>query len=169
MIKLIKTFKNHKEIPLILAFLLALLCFFSRFNLCYIKMGSVDFVFAVSDPHITRSDIDHLKHEDYISFIFNKDNDPYVKKGLKLTKRIACLPGEYLQETKTEVYCNNKLIGLVQPKDSKSRPVKPFLFDGSIPNGKLFVVGDNLMSYDSKYFGFIDKDWITEKILFSIW
>ena len=158
--------RNNLSTLLVLLFTAFFFLFIGKYNVCYVKMGSVDFVFAVSTPS---ADPHQLQHNDYISFIFKKEGDRYVKPGMKLTKRVACLPGEHLKETRTEVYCNDHLIGIVQPRDSRGRPVKPFIYDAKVPPGKLFVLGDNLMSYDSKYFGFIDTSWITEKILFPIW
>jgi type IV secretory pathway protease TraF len=46
--------------------------------------------------------------------------------------------------------CNGLEIGKVKPGK------KPFSYNGKIPNRSVFAIGDNIESYDSRYFGFID-------------
>ena len=43
-------------------------------------------------------------------------------------------------------------------KDGEGKSLKPYVFNGVIPNNKYFVSGIHPKSWDSRYFGFIDKN-----------
>jgi len=77
-------------------------------------------------------------------------------KAVLLTKRVGCMPGERLEFLRGEHYCDGVLLDRVLARDSKGAPLAPFAWNGPIPWGKVFVVGDNPRSLDSRYFGFVD-------------
>lgn len=90
--------------------------------------------------------------------------DKYIPDDVVLIKKVACDSGDRLFVMDKVYYCNDKLISIAKDKDRKGNKVDNFKFNGVIPDGKLFVIGTNKDSYDSKYFGFIDASKIIYKI-----
>ena len=71
-----------------------------------------------------------------------------------VVKYIKCQAGEKLEERqKLNFYCNNVFLGTAMTHSSKGVPVKPFRFNGIIPEGKFFAMGVSQNSYDSRYVG----------------
>lgn len=76
----------------------------------------------------------------------------------QVVKKIGCAEGDNLYVDKNNFYhCNNEYMGTTQPFTKTGVPLYPFYFNGSVPQGKLFIIGDHEDSYDSKYMGFINK------------
>ena len=77
----------------------------------------------------------------------------------QVVKKIGCTEGNNLHIDKNNFYyCNDEYLGTTQPFTKSGKPLHPFYFNGSVPRGKLFVIGDHKDSYDSKYVGFINKN-----------
>jgi signal peptidase I len=111
-----------------------------------------------------------LNQDDYALFKWI-GKDPQSKglnDGMILLKRVACGPGQRLKVTPVQFFCDGQAGEFLRLKDSKGRPVRPFLYNGIIPPGKYFMIGDNPLSYDSRYWGFIDKNQIVGKVIFGL-
>jgi len=67
-----------------------------------------------------------------------------------IVKRIGCMPGDTLTNNGAKFYCNGKFLGKAREDDRH----QPFVFNGTVPPGQVFLVGDQEGSYDSRYFGF---------------
>lgn len=92
---------------------------------------------------------------DYISFRFSH---PLIEEGeVSLTKRIACVEGDNLRLEGRTFYCNDIFVGTAKEKSMKGKPLPLFQFSGQVPAGKLFMTGDTVDSFDSRYWGFIDR------------
>lgn len=93
---------------------------------------------------------------------------PYSNKHFKhIAKYIKCVEGDILKVTKEkEYFCNDIYLGFAQNTNSKGKEIKNFVFNGAIPKNKFFAMGTHLMSYDSRYFGFIDKTQIVRNEVF---
>jgi signal peptidase I len=87
------------------------------------------------------------------------------EKGSTFTKRLFCGPGDELDTTGNQVFCNGQPGRLIYTK-IKDRELIPFRFNGVIPAGKYFAVGDIKESYDSLYWGFVDESWIFGRVRF---
>lgn len=107
-----------------------------------------------------------FKKGSIITFPFPKKDDRYFKYEYNFIKQIRCKEGEYLKYINRNYYCNDEYLGIARTHDSKGKEVEPFVFNGKIPEGKLFVMGTSHNSYDSRYWGFVNK----EKVLgVAIW
>jgi signal peptidase I len=106
---------------------------------------------------------------DYFLFSWLADdfNGLGPEKGFTFTKRLFCGPGDTLDTTGEQVFCNSRPGRMIYTK-IKEHKLRPFRFKGVIPAGKYFAVGDIKESYDSLYWGFVDKSWITGRVRFWI-
>ncbi len=69
-----------------------------------------------------------------------------------IVKRVGCLPGQHLRNAGRNFYCNDRLLG--QALKGKNH----YIFNGTIPEGRYFIIGDSEKSYDSRYFGLIEEE-----------
>lgn len=86
----------------------------------------------------------------------------------QLLKIVGCAPGQLLRVANSEYYCGEKYLGHALANDSKGKPLPRFIYNGPVPTGSLFMVGNHSRSYDSKYFGFIHADSVLKKA-YPIW
>ncbi len=89
-----------------------------------------------------------------------KVRNPYWDYGAVFAKRFVGCPGDELRTEGAEFYLNDKRIAVASGHDSKGVAVASFRFDGVIPAGSYFVLGDGEKSYDSRYWGFVRRSWI---------
>jgi conjugal transfer pilin signal peptidase TrbI len=69
-------------------------------------------------------------------------------KPCSIVKRVACVPGEMLKEQASHFFCNDVFLG-----QALSNKHSVFKFFGPVPDGVVFLIGDQGSSYDSRYFG----------------
>ena len=60
-----------------------------------------------------------------------------------------------------QAFCGNRFLGVAKTKSMKGEPVQPFVFNGIVPINKVFATGGHKDSYDSRYFGFVERSKIT--------
>lgn len=104
-----------------------------------------------------------LKRGDYVVFTIQ---DRRVEGGKKvlLTKEIGCAPGDTLSIQGRDYYCNGaNYLGKAKETTLNGERLSNFIFNGTVPEGKIFVAGHHKDSFDSRYFGFIDTSDITAK------
>ncbi len=76
-------------------------------------------------------------------------------------KIARCLPGENLKVLDRTYYCNGKYLGRAKEYSLKGEEVDNFVYNGAVPSGKVFVMGEHKDSLDSRYFGFIEAADVT--------
>lgn len=81
----------------------------------------------------------------------------HLPGSAKALKRLACKEGQDLQYRDRKFYCNGHVIAETKDISMSGKRLSAFAFNGTIPRGKLFVVGDSKDSYDSRYIGFLDR------------
>lgn len=102
--------------------------------------------------------VSYIKPEkgDYVTFELRNEK---LKGGVAyLTKRIGCVEGDRLENRSGAFFCNNNLMATALDKDGYGRPLSQFKFDGIIPKNRVFMVGDDPRSYDSRYWGLTTLD-----------
>lgn len=86
----------------------------------------------------------------------------------RLLKMVGCTAGHQLTVSNGEYFCDENYLGQALTQDSKGKRLPQFVFNGRVPTGSLFMVGNHPRSYDSKYFGFIHADSVLKKA-YPIW
>ena len=78
-------------------------------------------------------------------------------QDIRVIKRIGCGEGEILTQKNRDFYCGNKFLGHAKERSRQGESLAAFQFSGEIPTGKVFLVGDHPDSFDSRYFGLVEK------------
>jgi signal peptidase I len=135
----------------------------------------------------------HIRRGDVIVFKFPFQDHPHY------VKRVIGLPGDRIKIVNQQVYLNDKLLNEPYAYHDPAAPYDPFLFNfpptspdellsdmqpewadeilqyvhnGEIvvPPGKYFAMGDNRdHSWDSRYWGFVDRDAIMGRPVVIYW
>lgn len=119
-----------------------------------------------------RAGTSDLKVGDYVEFIPPVENK--YTEGKILVKMVACGPGDRLTvrpSTRGGVYdyfCNGSYLCTSLARSVAGEPVRSFVYNGVIPHNKYFVMGTHPRSYDSRYFGFVDKNLIKAEV-YPLW
>jgi signal peptidase I/conjugal transfer pilin signal peptidase TrbI len=108
---------------------------------------------------------DKVVRGDYVLF---RHKELSARMGLKKTedvmKILGCNEGDLLTvDAEKKFYCNGEYLVRAKVISLKGEPLQHFVFNGTIPNGFMFVMGQHKDSYDSRYFGFVDKSRILAK------
>jgi signal peptidase I/conjugal transfer pilin signal peptidase TrbI len=61
-------------------------------------------------------------------------------------------------------FCNGEFLGVAKDYSRKGEKMQFFAFNGKIPRGFMFVMGEHKDSYDSRYFGLKEKSRIRAKL-----
>ncbi len=114
------------------------------------------FITRFSDPEF----------QDIIVFEFPKD------PSKDFIKRIIGTPGDVLEMRNKVLYRNGKKVDepYVQHVEHGYRPDRDTFAKITVPKDKYFVMGDNRdQSYDSRFWGFVDRDKIEGKAMILYW
>ena len=106
---------------------------------------------------------------DIIIFLYPKDpSKDFVKRALGI-------PGDVLEIRNRELYINNKkyienYINLDPNANTSDKSPANNFGPITVPEGSLFVLGDNRdHSYDSRFWGFVDRSAVKGKVINSYW
>lgn len=97
---------------------------------------------------------------DYVIFEYNKESYKAYQHGKLFIKRIACDSGQHLKVENRQVFCDNKLIATGLDKNGEGKILPNYEYDQVIPDNQFFAMGDNPRSFDSRYFGLVNKEQI---------
>jgi len=101
---------------------------------------------------LDRAKIASVKRGDFIIFDHLLPEPKHEIRSV--IKRVGCGPGDNLAVKDDYYFCNDQYIGLAKHKTILGNPLTPFVYNGVIPQGVVFAVGDHRDSYDSRYWGF---------------
>lgn len=151
---------SHKKtfiLFLCLYALLAVVALQSRYRIGWQYDKSVDFTFAIVD----RGDKE-VKYGKYYAFVFHSQGHP--RDGRDFVKKAVCLPGEDLASAGQAFFCNGMFFATALDRDSKGKVLQKFKYSGIVPQNMYFVIGDHAESFDSRYWGFVDRQWIIGRV-----
>ncbi|GBE36513.1 signal peptidase I [bacterium BMS3Bbin07] len=110
------------------------------------------------------------RRDDVVVFKYPKDPDR------DFIKRVIGVGGDVVEGRNKIVYVNGKPLNepYIQHTDNDIRSIGMDVRDNFgplyVPNGKLFVMGDNRdQSYDSRYWGFVDLNAVKGKAFIIYW
>lgn len=109
--------------------------------------------------------------------VFIKDHSVHYVKEKSFAKRVLGLPGDRIFKSKGKIslitgWDGNSIITLTQlpllETTKEGKILTPLLTD-SVPNGYVFVIGDNPRSFDSRYeeFGLVPREKIFGRGIFT--
>lgn len=105
-----------------------------------------------------------FKHGDLVAFRF--PGSRYYKEGLLFVKEIEGIPGDHLAVRQDRTaWLNGEFLDKVRATDSQGRPVEPYLYDGIIPEGRYFLYASAPKSYDSRYYGLIERERVVGRVI----
>lgn len=79
-------------------------------------------------------------------------------KQCQIVKRVGCESMSRLEVKEKQFICDGSIIGEAFRDDF-------IIMNGIIPEDKIFLIGDHEKSYDSRYFGLVDKSKINAILL----
>ncbi len=99
---------------------------------------------------------DEIRKGDYVVFTVHSH---YIKNGKpsRLLKKVSCISGEKLEVKTRDYYCDGEYLGTAKQYSLKGELVDAFIYSGPVPEGMVFVTGNNPDSFDSRYLGFIER------------
>lgn len=120
-----------------------------------------DYSVNLSCGYLDRQDTVPAKGQ-YVAFVFKAlRNNKY---GMRFVKKVACVSGETLSRSGRDFYCNGVFLGTAKQWDKQGNPAGLFGYEGVIPEGKYFAMGEHKDSYDSRYWGFADNSWVIGRV-----
>jgi type IV secretory pathway protease TraF len=124
---------------------------------------SVTMTLGLMEPGVPRE----LRLGDYVRMVWagvDPNGIAKLKEGTAMVKKVGCLPGQHLRVTVKQADCDGLKIGHIRHKSMDGQPIAPALYDGVIPPGKVFLLGEHYYSYDSRYFGLVEYARLTGRI-----
>lgn len=97
----------------------------------------------------------HLPHSNLAGMAVPKT--VVIGQDIRAIKRVGCDEGEDLKLKGRDFFCGDEFLGHAKERSQQGEPLMPALFSGEIPPGKVFLVGDHPDSFDSRYFGLVEK------------
>ena len=101
----------------------------------------------------------NIKQGDLVAFKFNKE-DSIFEKGRNFIKITGALPGDTVQYTPYEIKVNDSqldIINMLHVINFLNLEQKDFYKKYEIEKDELFVVGETMYSYDSRFWGTVNK------------
>jgi signal peptidase I/conjugal transfer pilin signal peptidase TrbI len=110
-----------------------------------------------SPDKVTRGDYVLFRHQELTARMGMKKSDDVMKI-------LGCNEGDQLTvDAEKNFYCNGEYLVRAKDFSLKGEPLRHFIFNGPVPKGFMFVMGQHKDSFDSRYFGFIEKSRILAK------
>jgi Type IV secretory pathway, protease TraF len=149
------------------AFAVAVLPRATGYKWLWVHGPSVNVTLGLLKPDVP----EELESGGYVLMVW-KGIDPNgvskLQEGTIMVKKVGCLPGQYLKVTLVQADCDGVKVGHIRHETMDGKPISPALYDGIIPTGKVFLLGEHYYSYDSRYFGLVPVEWLRGSLQFTI-
>ena len=97
---------------------------------------------------------------DYVIFEYNKIDYKNYHQGKLFIKKVGCNSGQHLTVDDHRAICDGKVIATMFEKNYDGKLLPKYKYDGFIPSDKFFALGEHIRSFDSRYFGLVEKEQI---------
>ena len=87
--------------------------------------------------------------DEYASFYY--PSDFIYPKGTRFLKRVVGIPGDVVQSKSHHFFVNGKPVGVAMSTTSAGKHIQENDFEGVIPAGHYYVMGEHPLSLDSRY------------------
>lgn len=152
---------------IVLALAVAVLPRITDYRWVWVHGPSVNVMLGLMQPGIPQN----MQIGDYVRMIW-KGVDPNgvskLREGTAIIKKVGCLPGQHLKITMQQADCDGIKVGHIRHETMDGRQISPALYDGIIPPGKFFLLGEHYFSYDSRYFGLVPAEQILGRLVATI-
>jgi conjugal transfer pilin signal peptidase TrbI len=151
---------RKQTLAMALAFVISMLTLFVMLHTRFLATPSLNHRFFWISGN--RNAIEETRTGDYLTFTEYVPSP--LDREITLVKRVGCVSGEHLRSDDNDnYYCNSSYLGHARQSTRTGQKLVPFRFNGIVPPGQLFLVGDHPDSYDSRYFGFVDRNRIQKR------
>ncbi|MGL5853894.1 MAG: signal peptidase I [Cetobacterium sp.] len=90
----------------------------------------------------------------------------YLPKNIKtLLKEVVAVEGDCVEVDHNKLYINGEFKGDIAEVDLKGRKLVSFVKAGVLKSGEVFLLGRGKNSFDSRYFGAVEKSEILKKTI----
>lgn len=132
----------------------------------FVGLKATDIKFAIPESESVNGSLFLLQDKnitnDYVVFRYNKIDYKNYHHGKLFIKKIGCDGGQHLLVQDYKVVCNGKTIATIFKKNDEGHALPNYEYNGIIPNNQFFALGEHIKSFDSRYFGLVDKKQITK-------
>ncbi len=79
-------------------------------------------------------------------------------QNVNFLKKVIAVAGDYVEIKDSKIFVNHKLIkdSQIFKFDSNHNVLPTLSFSGVLKNNEIFVLGEHIKSFDSRYFGVLD-------------
>lgn len=155
------------SVLIVLALAVAVMPRVTGYRWVWVHGSSVNVTLGFMQPGMPQD----IQVGDYVRMVW-KGVDPNgvskLREGTAIIKKVGCLPGQHLKVTLRQADCDGVKVGHIRHKTMDGKPISPALYDGVIPAGHVFLLGEHYYSYDSRYFGLVPVEWIQGSLTFHI-
>jgi type IV secretory pathway protease TraF len=146
--------KNKKNI---ITIFVALILFIS----CNLLLDASNIKFVIPESESVNGKLFLLQDKniknDYVIFEYNKMDYKDYHQGKLFIKRMGCDSGQHLLVTKDKAFCDGKAMATILEKNGEGKTLPHYEYNGTIQNDSFFALGEHPRSFDSRYFGLVDK------------
>ena len=132
----------------------------------FVGLKATDIKFAIPESESVNGSLFLLQDKntanDYVVFEYNKIDYKNYHCGKLFIKKIGCNSGQHLLVQDYKAVCDGRTIATIFQKNNEGQVMPNYSYDGIIPNNQFFALGEHLRSFDSRYFGLVDKKQITK-------
>lgn len=127
----------------------------------FVGLKATDNIFVIPESESVNGSLFLLQDKnitnDYVVFEYNKIDYKNYHSGKLFIKKIGCDSGQHLLVQDYKVVCDGRTLATIFQKNDEGQILPNYRYDGIIPNNQFFALGENLKSFDSRYFGLVDK------------
>ncbi|MGL4976791.1 MAG: signal peptidase I [Cetobacterium sp.] len=109
-------------------------------------------------------DIKKLKKGDVVLLSIPKNTEKiiysrkYLPQNIKtLLKQVVAVEGDLIEIADNKLYINGSYVKDLSSKDSRGRVLETFVTNGKLKKDEFFLLGTKENSYDSRYFGAVNR------------